>query len=43
MVARAAAIESGLANNVPPVATVPFSSSRPPGRSRTSATSAVMP
>ena len=43
IVARADAIESGLPNSVPPVATVGFSSSRPPGRSRVSATSGVMP
>jgi hypothetical protein len=43
IVARAAAMDSGLPNSVPPVATMPFSSSRLAGRSRTSATGSVIP
>ena len=43
IVARAAAIESGFPNSVPPVATASFSSERPAGRSRMSATASVIP
>ena len=43
MVARAAAIETGLPNSVPPTATCGLSSSRPPGRCRTAAASSVIP
>ena len=43
MVARAAAIETGLPNSVPPTATCGLSSSRPPGRCSTAATSSVIP